>query len=1464
MLWLLIFFIFVILTPVFFWNPQTPDMQTRFSKIFVAACLIVLTGTQLSNASEHSPSQTFANKDIFQEAAFLKNEGIVNDFNGTPVLYYATNDHIAAFFTAKGVVYRLHNITVLSEKEEKEEREKEKKHKGLAEKDEDEKHISIGTSVVSMEWKDANPNVELITGNQLPGNYTYFKKDGGKGQTLTTHGFEKITYKDIYPGIDVEYTFPAKGGLEYNLVVRPGANPQKVQMVWSGMKKLEQDAEGNIIVKTKCGSLVEHAPVTYDENKRLVNSGFIKNGHTTGFNFPDGYNSKSALVIDPWVTAISSLPPVNAGFDADYDFLGNLFVYGAGSIDEFDLTNFFKIAKYDAGGSHLWTFNGQVTSIGWSTADIPDAIVAIGNFIVDKVTGKTYIGKPDLSGTTVVRIDANGAYDNFVSTVDPFFQETWGFAYNCTDGSVLALGGGTNSDLNMGVINTTTGATTTTNITGITFDEYQDILTATYDSAGSLYVIMNGSFSLPYTNTMYKVNSGFNGYTWAANTNFFSFSEVFNAPYWGQGTLSGNWYNGFAANGSYLYYYDGENVAAYSLATGNSVGNTYNISNYNTLYQGGIAVDNCNHVYVGGIGVIKTFTFDGLNFNPGADISLGAAYANDTVHDVRYNKNNNLLYVAASGIVGTYNASLSGACNVFNYTVSTSQTCTSATVNVSPSAGLNPLVFTYIWSDPSGNILNQTTASSNLSNTLSGIGDGTYIVQVQWNTNCGGSAVLDTVIINCSTTTLTHSPDTTICPNQPVTLTATASTTGGTYSWSPAGATTSSITVTPATTTTYTVTYTPTTGAPLTASITVTVATNPVSVTVNNVNLCAGGNATLTATPSVGGGTYLWSPGGATTNPITVSPASTTTYTVTYSTNCGSATGTGTVTVNPNPTIALSSYSAPCGGGGVIYATGNAGTAPYQYAINGGTYQQADSFTSLASALYTVQLQDAAGCTASDTISVNSTSGVTLVLRAYSPSCGNGTGYIVATATGNNSPFQYSLNGGAYQASDSFGNVSLGLYTVDVKDATGCTASDTISVAQGNPVAVILVADSVRCFGARDGKIFAQANGGRPTYQFALNGGAYQLADSFTVAIGNYTVSVQDADGCTASANVDVYQPSALQVDSVVTTAVKCPGDKNGTLKVYASGGTAPYNYSCTKDGANFFHVTNDVIEGLDTGSYIVILSDNNGCTLTDNAYVPDAIRDTYLLTSDSTTCFGPQYNDGAVHATGRPAVNAPFQYSIDSVNFQYSGDFFGLTAGLYYITFKDANGCEATLPVPVYQPDKATLNILPSDTLLQLGQSIQLQSLFGPFALSTIVSYNWTPSEGLSCIDCPNPVASNYYYDNSFTLTVIYNNHCTVDASARVRVEGKPEVYIPNSFSPNGDGNNDVFLIYGPAIKTINLKIFNRWGEEVFESNNPYLGWDGTYKGVLQNPAVFVYEANITFLDDRKIFRTGSVTIIR
>ena len=542
-------------------------------------------------------------------------------------------------------------------------------------------------------------------------------------------------------------------------------------------------------------------------------------------------------------------------------------------------------------------------------------------------------------------------------------------------------------------------------------------------------------------------------------------------------------------------------------------------------------------------------------------------------------------------------------------------------------------------------------------------------------------------------------------------------------------------------------------------------------------------------------------------------------------------------------------------------------TAPYQYALNGGSYQQADSFTNLAPGSDTVVVKDANGCVSTPVITTIATyTPLSLSLIVDSITCLITTGTINATAAGGTNPYQYSINGGALQNSGTFTGLAAGQYIIVAQDAAGCSTADTTNIPVPGTLTALASADSVVCYGSATGKVIGGASGGSAPYQYALNGGAFQPGDTFVnVAAGNYTVEIKDANGCQASATVQVFQPDSLYFVSVAVTPVKCPGQQNGTITVVAAGGTQPYSYAGTRDSVNFVYGTNGILSGLDTGTYFIILSDNNGCTIGTSAYVPGPVIDSFEIQADSTSCYGSEGDDGAIIITPLVAQNAPFTYSLNNGLAQPSDSFTNLAAGTYAVVVTNTNGCQTTLSnIIVAQPAEAFAIAYPSDSTIQLGQSLPIYSYLAGGSSPTGITYAWSPADGLSCIDCASPIATPYSEQTTYTVAITYNGHCTADTSIVIYVNFAGRVWAPSAFTPNGDGNNDIFYLYGYGIKDLDLKIFNRWGEKVFESTNQYAGWDGMYKGVLQMPAVFVYEANVTFLDNTTKFLKGSVTLIR
>jgi gliding motility-associated-like protein len=169
------------------------------------------------------------------------------------------------------------------------------------------------------------------------------------------------------------------------------------------------------------------------------------------------------------------------------------------------------------------------------------------------------------------------------------------------------------------------------------------------------------------------------------------------------------------------------------------------------------------------------------------------------------------------------------------------------------------------------------------------------------------------------------------------------------------------------------------------------------------------------------------------------------------------------------------------------------------------------------------------------------------------------------------------------------------------------------------------------------------------------------------------------------------------------------------------------------------------------------------------------------------------------------------------------------------------------------------TILATPVSTTIQEGQSVQLNATGG-------TTYTWTPSNGLSCTDCPDPIATPSS-TTIYTVTATDVSGCTGTDNVTVIIEMVcGEVYVPTVFSPNGSGPgvNNSQCVYGTCIAQLSYAIYNRWGEKVFETTDPLVCWDGTYKEKPLNSGVFAYKLVATLLDGTTVEESGNLTLIR
>jgi gliding motility-associated-like protein len=482
-----------------------------------------------------------------------------------------------------------------------------------------------------------------------------------------------------------------------------------------------------------------------------------------------------------------------------------------------------------------------------------------------------------------------------------------------------------------------------------------------------------------------------------------------------------------------------------------------------------------------------------------------------------------------------------------------------------------------------------------------------------------------------------------------------------------------------------------------------------------------------------------------------------------------------------------------------------------------------------------------------------------------------------STPTGN-LEFQWSTSNGNILGSTTSPQIEAneeGLYTlVVVNTLNGCLENTDfeITIDQSDPTVNVAAPPVLTCVVSE-----FQLNGngsssnGNFTYNWTgnINSGQGTLTPDINTP-GTYTLLVTNEDnGCTSEETVTVLE------DTVDPDAAAATGDNLDCItEVVNLNGTGSsqgslFDYEWT--GPSILTGAAGLSPSVNApGSYqLVVTNTENGCTeiaiteVLENEAAPTAAA----LLPEPPLCQGEAGTLSVVSITGG---TPPYTYSIDNGNTFYPDSSFVLNSGNYDVLIQDATGCE--FQQSIYIPDVAPVAVLVNEPVIeiQLGAEAQLLAVTNipTWAIDTIM---WTPTDSLSCTNCLNPYA-NPTESTTYEVTVINENGCEDKAQIRLDLDKDRKVYIPNAFSPNGDGSNDLFMIFATeiGIERVNyFQVYNRWGEMVFHAedfqpNDPAYGWGGWFRGELMNPAVFVFWAEVEFVDGYKQFFKGDVTLLK
>lgn len=559
----------------------------------------------------------------------------------------------------------------------------------------------------------------------------------------------------------------------------------------------------------------------------------------------------------------------------------------------------------------------------------------------------------------------------------------------------------------------------------------------------------------------------------------------------------------------------------------------------------------------------------------------------------------------------------------------------------------------------------------------------------------------------------------------------------------------------------YDVTLTVTTnwGCEYTITHTVTVDPTPEFTTTVSDALCYGeSNGSITVDVTVGTAPVEYSiNGGPLQSSNVFSGLAAGNYLISVTTASGCSANAAVTVGEPEELVASieSTTDALCFGqaSGAAEVSATGGTEPYSYSIDGGASQGSGVFEGLAAGSHVVTVTDNNGCTADITVTVSEPNEIVIDAASQPVLCnGDASGSIEVTATGGTGALEYSVDGGnTFLPNGSFSGLAAGTYVLVVRDENGCSVSEGVVITEpAEALTATAEIQNVACTGDASGSVVVSANGGTGAYQYSNDGGdTWQSSNVFAnLDAGDYTITVQDANGCSTEITVTVAEPAELLTIEATATPVSCNGQGDGMIDVTAAGGGAPYEYSFN---GGITYQSSGSFTNLAPGTYTVVVRDDNGCEVASIVVVtqPSALS-VSAVSSSPSTCEGQDNGSFTVEATGG---SEPYTYTSNG-NSNNTGVFANVTSGTNLVTVTDASGCSASIEVEVGYTNPlpvAAFNWFASGSVVQFSN----QSVNG-------TSYNWNFGDGTTSTD-QNPVHP-YAAGGTYTVTLIVTNACGSD----------------------------------------------------------------------------------------------------
>jgi len=490
------------------------------------------------------------------------------------------------------------------------------------------------------------------------------------------------------------------------------------------------------------------------------------------------------------------------------------------------------------------------------------------------------------------------------------------------------------------------------------------------------------------------------------------------------------------------------------------------------------------------------------------------------------------------------------------------------------------------------------------------------------------------------------------------------------------------------------------------------------------------------------------------------------------------------------------------------------------------------------------------------------TLGVTVDSIGVQSPCGTAAtgGVHIFAYTAANGDLTYTLDGTTTNTTGLFDNLSLGLHTVHITNVNACNPKDTsFTITQGLSTVINLTpVNPTDCY-HMDGSVDVLATTGTPTLQYSLNDGPPQPDPHFgSLGSGNYKLKIIDGGHCEKDTSLSLhYIHPVTFLDHVTVTPAICTG-KNGSLHITFAPGIDPSTLQLLLNGVP---QSRPDTTGLKAGYYTISFINAAACRYDTTIEISSVTNDKpgIHVTVKDPVCL-PDNGSVSLSLNG---MDAPYTTSLDNAGFSAATNYTGIFAGQHLLSVMDKDGCkwDTTLTIHPYNMESVTIevdSVNPDCRQMNKGQvTIYVDGSKPPYLLqhNGNMYNNGSTINGLS-----NGLQS---------FTIINADGCIIDSvKAMLQLQMLPgcdTFYMPGAFTPNGDGNNDVFRpTHSPYLTNYLLEIYNRWGQRVYADKDVLKGWDGTAGGQPLPAGAYVWMIRYENFEKQTRYLKGNVLLIR